>query len=500
MVLDPSNPLRHRTAALMSFLQLHWFIRLRWIIVLTGLSLLSLKYLSRPADTSIRHTNIPPLLVILAAVIVVNLLWMVWARYWVHQTDSTEIQEPPILRHYLHFANAQVAADLLLLTVTIRFTGGVESPLTIFYLFHMVIGSLLLPARHIVLQACWLVALFALMALGEMRGSLTPHYHLLEVAAADQWFYNWRYVAAAIFTVAAAAFGILYFTLHIAQRLDLQENRLRQINQELRQSEEAIRELQRRRSRFMQVAAHQLKSPLTVIETLATLIRDQLVTGLEAQDTSRKIIRRCREGVQQVSELLTLARVQEADPRRALSEPAPLLDVLRHVVERHLPTAQQKQLQIQCDLPEMDEVFVSTHRTDLADCLGNLLDNAIKYSMGPGVIQIGIADHPPVTDLPLLKSMPSMNYSPESASVWLSIQDPGIGISPRDTRSLFEVFHRGERALAEGITGTGLGLSIVREVVDHCGGLIQVYSEIGRGSLFSIALQRYTSSANDPHT
>jgi signal transduction histidine kinase len=116
--------------------------------------------------------------------------------------------------------------------------------------------------------------------------------------------------------MSSGVLGTLYLTGSIAARLRRRELQLQTANAALRASQAAIRELQERRSRFMQTAAHRLKSPLVTIQTLAGLVRDGIVRDGDAQETFSRIVNCCKEGSLHVTELLTLARVQDADPQR----------------------------------------------------------------------------------------------------------------------------------------------------------------------------------------
>lgn len=482
-----------------------WFIRLRWLFLAGALAALLVEQALRPVARP------PELLVILAALALVNLLWTTLARYLLDTGEAEHLpaaHAPPASgvrsdRRALGLANAQVAVDLLLLTAILRYTGGIESPLVIFYLFHMPIASLLLRGWQALLQGAWAVLLFTGLAIGQVSGVLGPHYPFLPAgsaiaAGALAGLVAPDFVLVRLVALTCGVFGTLYFTLNIAGRLQQRERQLRRANQALRESEQAIRDLERRRSRFMQTAAHQLKSPLAVIQTLAGLVRDGVVPADQTVDLCTTIARRCREGIGQVTELLTLARVQEADPRRHASSSADVALIANELCERFAPLAREKRIELRCQVNDGPIPPASVDPTDLVDCLANLIDNAVKYTPPEGQVLVSVGTAEPEK---------GPGNSGRDRFVRVIVRDTGMGIDPDALRAangepgheaIFDAFRRGSNALAAGVPGSGLGLSIVREVVEQSHGHIRVRSRPGEGSEFSVYFPVQGSPADGP--
>jgi signal transduction histidine kinase len=415
-----------------------------------------------------------------------------------------------MLRRALVLANTQVATDLLLLTLLLHFTGGVENPMAAFYLFHMAIGSLVLERQQAVLQGVWAVALYGLTALATLNGHL-PHYDFIPGLAGAQLYAQPACVFVAIGVLACAVFGMLYFTLHIARELDLHEQALRESNAALERSQAALKELQARRAKFMQTAAHQLKSPLATIETLAGLIRDRVVPDAAVRPTCEKIAVRCEEGIRQVSELLALARVEEADPARHALEGTDVVQTITDLCRRYMPQAHRQHLTLHFRVPRAGRLLARVNSRDLADCLDNLVSNAVKYTPAGGAVTIGITGGPTgaeACDAGTRDDPPDVSgadAAPDTGGArdWdgaghlaVYVRDTGIGIEPEVLPhaagdsfqgTIFEDFRRGKTALTAGIPGTGLGLAVVREVVKQAGGEIRVQSAPGQGSTFVVA-------------
>ena len=502
---------RLRAGALVSRLQLRWLIYLRWIMVVVALGVLAIEHTVNPAEVRPRG-----LLLTILATAVTNVIWWAAAHFLLGEYRDSASSPARGLRRALRLANAQVGADLFLLTLMLHFTGGVENPMAAFYLFHMAIGSLVLERWHAMLQGVWAVALYALMGVATLRGSV-PHYVFVPGVAPPQLWAQAPFVFVAIGVLACAVFGMLYFTLHIAHELDVREQALRVSNAALERSQAAIKELQGRRARFMQTAAHQLKSPLATIETLAGLIRDRVVPEDAIQPTCEKIAVRCEEGIRQVGELLALARVEEADPARHALEGTDVVQTITDLYRRYLPYAQRQRVNLHFRVPQGAGLLARVNPRDLADCLDNLLSNAVKYTPAGGCVTIGVAGGASAAEA--IDAVPDAEVangpvkSPgaaeadgldaraaglEPAPHYLAVyvRDTGIGIEPEALPAaghpdfqgtIFEDFRRGKTALMAGVPGTGLGLAVVREVVGQAGGEIHVQSAPGQGSTFVVA-------------
>jgi len=478
----PASITAGKPYAVVVLLQLHWFLRLRWVFMCGALAALAVERFILPG------THRPPaLLVAVLAVGASNLVWTGVSRLLRRQLEAPPDEQRRAVRSGQIFAGAQIASDLLLLTWILSLTGGVESPMVLFYLFHAAISGLVLRTRQALVVSAWGAMLFAAMALGQLAGWL-PWHPLLPHTPPTGLQSDADYVGLTTVTVALAIFGTMYFTDRIGRILDQREDMLIRLNAALVESQRAIRELQQRRSRFMQTAAHQLKTPLAMVQTLANLIRDGVVTdraGMLA--TCDKIVRRCRDGMAQVSELLALARVQEADPRRHSSARCDVAVVVTELYGRYLPVAREKGVELTWQYRTQLPMQVRVDPQDLTDCVGNLIDNAVKYTPAGGQVRI----------VALRGSRRIAGSSDGDGRrqefVFIVVRDTGIGIpelaaSPATgAGSIFDAFRRGHAAVAAGIPGTGLGLSIVREVVEQAGGYLHAHSEPGRGSTFTVA-------------
>ena len=226
------------------------------------------------------------------------------------------------------------------------------------------------------------------------------------------------------------------------------------------------RQLNELKARFVSMASHEFRTPLAAIYSSAELLR-RYGDRLPATER-REILDSITAGVHRMTRLLDdvllfgradAGRLEFAPRRldlRALC--AGLVEDLRRGGGR---AAQDVELDWQAGAESacLDEQL-------LRHVLGNLLSNAVKYSPDGGRVRLAVRR--------------------DSEALCFEVTDQGIGIPPDDLPRLFDVFHRGSNVGA--IDGTGLGLAIVRLAVERHGGRIEVGSEPGRGSRFTVTL------------
>lgn len=193
--------------------------------------------------------------------------------------------------------------------------------------------------------------------------------------------------------------------------------------------------------RFVADAAHELRSPLTVLMLQAgrLSLSDMSAEARERFTALRAGLTRTRALIEQ---LLTLARMQEASDAEAQS--APLSRIVRQVLEDLMPLAESRHLDI--GLVADADVWVPASETDLTTLLKNLVDNAIRYTPDGGRVDLSIMQEAGVT--------------------LIHIDDTGPGIAPEERERVFDRFYR---VLGSGQTGSGLGLAIVQTVATRIG-------------------------------
>ena len=227
---------------------------------------------------------------------------------------------------------------------------------------------------------------------------------------------------------------------------------------------EAARESERLRTLIIDSITHELRTPLTSIKGAATALLDGPVQPEESQELLTIIDEESDRLNRLVSEAVEMAQL-DAQQVQMHFGPVNMRTIVDDALKSYSWIGDQHELRI--DVP--DDLHVRADATMMEKVIGNLLENAAKYSK-PGS---------PIT------------ISAEEANdkVLLSIADQGAGIDPSEQALIFERFYRG-RSQALGTSGTGMGLAISRAIVDAHGGSIGVTSQPGRGSVFTMTMPR----------
>ena len=231
----------------------------------------------------------------------------------------------------------------------------------------------------------------------------------------------------------------------------------------------ASRRIEATRRDFVANVSHELKTPIGAISLLAEAVED-------AADDPGAVRRFAgRMGVESarladlVSQIIDLSRLQADDP---LAEPqvVDIDEVLRDAVDRCRVDAEQRGVTL--TLAGAHGARVLGNARQLSTAVGNLVENAVVYS-DPGA-RVVVAAH--------------TRAHAEDDDVEITVSDTGIGIAPAEAERIFERFYRVDYGRSRANGGTGLGLSIVKHIAASHGGRISVWSQVGRGSTFTITV------------
>lgn len=228
-----------------------------------------------------------------------------------------------------------------------------------------------------------------------------------------------------------------------------------------------MRELDRAKSRFVSLVSHELKAPLGAVQAYLNLLSAGMLGSAEQQ---QEILRRSSERIEAllglVDDLLDLSRIETGRVERRV-EPVEVSSLVREVARLLASQAQPRGIGIRDKLPDkLPPVYAD--RGELERVFTNLLSNAIKYNRDGGTVTLAGAA--------------------EGSWVQVSVADTGIGIPAQELPHLFEEFHRVRTPETREIVGTGLGLAIAKRLVEAAHGRIEVASELGKGSTFSVWL------------
>ena len=425
-----------------------WFIRMRWLAVVALFAIVAVTRWGVGIKLPLAQ-----LMGLGGALAAYNLLF-----YGYLAALSAKPHEPVSPKAAQRFAHVQVFADLLCMTVLLHFSGGVENPLSTFYVFHVLIASIMLPKWESYADAGVAFGLFTVLVLLEY---LVPGLHYsLEGYLSEAQYRNWSFIFGHLGVLAVTLVMTAFFTTSIVARLREQQAALAATTKRLAALEE-------RKSRFMRVAAHQLRSPLSAIHSLLTVVlRNYEAVGEEKRlDMIRRAENRTRLMLELLADLLELSRLRDARGQKPAEQLVVFDEIVRRVVDLYAAQAEEKRQTLAARL-EAGEARLLGDPEKTRDVLTNLVSNAIKYTPEGGRVEV-------------------MTRA-DSAGIVCEVADSGIGIPPEDQRHLFEEFFRASNAREMAQEGTGLGLSIVREIVEAQGGTIAVQSQVGQGTRFTV--------------
>jgi signal transduction histidine kinase len=377
------------------------------------------------------------------------------------------------LRRAAASAYAQIGLDLLTLAALVHFTGGVESLLALFFVFHVIISSILLRTHISYLAASLATLLFAGISLLEYAGVLA-HYHLPLVRA--ELFQDRLYVLTATAALALTLFLVAYLTTSISIRLRERDRELLESNLtcqvrsgELAELNEELRRLDAERTRFIVLVTHELRAPINTIYSALELARSGIAGPEKTAEVLGRAQDRATDLLNLISDLLDLSRVRGQTTRPEIVEPLRPDGVLDDVVAFMRVEAEDKGLTLQVDVAA-DLAPVRAPGDQMKLVWTNLLSNAIKYSQPGGVVDVSLEQ--------------------DDVHVIGRVRDSGIGISTEDMPHVFDEFFRARNARQVSPHGSGVGLATVRLILENCGGRIWAESEPGRGTTFTFTLPR----------
>lgn len=228
-----------------------------------------------------------------------------------------------------------------------------------------------------------------------------------------------------------------------------------------------IKALEQMRSDFVANVSHELKTPLTSIRGFAETLK--YVEDAETKDKFLDIINVEAERLTRlINDILTLSEIENKDysiNMERINIKASIQDVV-YIME---PVARNKSINLVFEPDELEnDLYINGDNDKFKQMIINLVDNGIKYTNNEGKVNIKIVK--------------------AENEAKIIIQDNGIGISKEHISRLFERFYRVDKARSRSIGGTGLGLAIVKHISILLNGRIEIASEVGKGTSFTIYL------------
>jgi signal transduction histidine kinase len=218
-------------------------------------------------------------------------------------------------------------------------------------------------------------------------------------------------------------------------------------------------------NRFIQDASHELKTPIAIARTNIEVVEMDANPSVEDYRKLVEVLKTNTERMSRLSEkLLLLSQNQQHIFEYTTIDMNCLIE---EIVKEINPYAQSRNITLIFDATEKD-LAVEGDNFALKQAVTNLVDNAVKYNLSGGNVKI--------------------STQKEGDNAVITVEDNGIGISEEDQKHVFDRFFRVDKSRSRAQGGSGLGLAIVKEIIESHKGTIEVKSEPGKGSIFTITL------------
>jgi len=231
-----------------------------------------------------------------------------------------------------------------------------------------------------------------------------------------------------------------------------------------------LQRLERIRRDFVSNVSHELKTPITSIKaSVETLEGGAIDEGPDAHRFLGMISRHADRLGAIIEDLLHLSRIEEDTESAEIPlERHEVAPVLHKAVQTCAARAEGREIRVRIECP--DDLTAMINPTLLENAVVNLIDNAIKYCEEGASIEVGARS--------------------DGGEVAISVADEGPGIAPEHLPRIFERFYRIDKGRSRTLGGTGLGLAIVKHIAQAHGGRVDVQSQRGRGSTFTVFVPR----------
>ena len=421
-----------------------WLVRLRWLAII-GI-IIATKFSASILNITIQES---PLYSLALLLFIFNVFSYFSIRYITRNREPVRIINGKTILYF------QIYSDLLILTCLLHFSGGVDNPFIIYYIFHMIISSILLTPRE-----CYIITSFTLICIGALAfleyWGILPHYNL-EGFYTHSFYQNRIYLIGTGFIFITTSYMVVYMTTSISSRLRKQEEAYRLANIEL-ENKDTIK------NEYVLRLTHDIKGHIAAIQNIlqASLV---VKSDEEKRDFVNQAYKRTRNLMNFVKDLLTLTslRLQNKLEMNEFS----IEESVNRVVQDLQAGYTEKKISIHTNIPDTIDMIYG-NQLSIEEAMNNLISNAIKYSPEGSVIDI--------------------NAERFKDTFKVEIVDRGIGIPKNEQKLIFNEFYRASNVARIEKGSSGFGLSLVKQIVDKHQGKISIESDVDMGTKVIILL------------
>jgi signal transduction histidine kinase/CheY-like chemotaxis protein len=237
--------------------------------------------------------------------------------------------------------------------------------------------------------------------------------------------------------------------------------------EEIQRAYRKLQDLDRMKTEFINIAAHELRTPLAILMGHADLLESD-VEEPAVKDRLQIIVRNALRLRGLIDALLDLRLLQTGEARLRVTA-FDVSDLIEDVLKDFRRTALDREIELSVNVPGTLPP-VQSDRQKVQYALTNLVDNAIRFTHAQGKVGVDVSEHP--------------------GELWVEVWDTGVGIPEEEFENIFRSFYQVEDSLTREHEGMGVGLAITKEAIELCGGRVWVESVISEGSRFTFTIPR----------
>ncbi len=284
------------------------------------------------------------------------------------------------------------------------------------------------------------------------------------------------YIVVFVMLVAFFLCCLIYFLNQRQQERSRREREAeREIhNQHLAEALQAAQVASSSKTTFLSNMSHDIRTPMNAVLGFAALLSREAENPDKVRDYTRKIMASGQHLLGLINDILDVSKIESGKMVLSLEEFS-LSGLVSSVDAMIRPMAEGKRQNFHVEVTGIRHEYMMGDETRLSRILINLLSNGVKYTQEGGDIWLRIIG---------LKQRPS-----QFERLRIEVEDNGYGMTPEYLKVIFDAFTRAENSTTNKVQGTGLGMAITKNIVELMGGSIDVFSEVGKGSLFRVELE-----------
>ena len=413
-----------------------WFIKLRYgAVAMLLIFIIFPKYF---LGIELNDEQQKAIILVTVSILTYNILFHYIRRFVKHDADSF---------NPLHMSILQMVSDTIALMLIVYYTGSVESPLLLFFVIHMIVGSLILPGFVIYSFAVAIVILFWGITVGEYY-SIIQHHHIIGYLPSSL-HQHFNFVLAVNVTFAFMVFMIVLIANRMANQLYIRE-------QQLLESIDKINAAEKEKQKYISGIVHEIKTPLAAVHSYLDLVLQKFLGPLDevVEEKLTRARRRSDEAIELINNVLKISKLRIEDS--FIREEVDIASILARAIKSAKVNAEAKGVKLSLINHRKEKHTIEGDPLLIQIALSNIISNAIKYNNMDGVVEIEVNE--------------------DKDNLIIKVCDNGVGIPKEETEKIFNDFYRATNIIHGSVEGSGLGLSVVKQIVERHNGTINIQS------------------------